>query len=86
MDVNEITSLTLDYIFPRLAGPCWIIRRKTRNINKIFLTGGGVLLKGFKEKAESSFSVPVVIADPFSKVEYPAFLETVLKQAGPSLQ
>jgi len=28
--------------------------------------------------------VPVVMADPFSKVEFPAFLENVLKEAGPS--
>ena len=42
------------------------------------------MLKGLKEKAESSFSVPVVMGDPFAKVEFPAFLENVLKQAGPS--
>ena len=47
------------------------------------LTGGGSLLKGLKEKAQKSFDTPVEIADPFSKVEYPAFLEEVLKNAGP---
>lgn len=84
-DINEITSLTLDYIFSEV-GRVLLNYQKVngRNISKVFLTGGGVLLKGLKEKAESSFSVPVVLADPFSKVEYPAFLEVVLKQAGPS--
>ncbi len=85
MDINEVTSLTLDYIFSEIGRTILSYQKKTeRNISKIFLTGGGVLLKGFKEKAESSFSVPVVTAEPFSKVEYPAFLESVLKQAGPS--
>lgn len=85
IDINEITSLTLDYIFSEISRVILNYQKKTeRNISKIFLTGGGVLLKGLKEKAEASFSVPVVMADPFSKVEYPAFLENVLKQAGPS--
>ncbi len=85
MDINEITSLTLDYIFSEIGRVLLNYQKKTeRNVSKIFLTGGGVLLKGLKEKAEASFSVPVVMADPFSKVEYPAFLENILKQAGPS--
>ncbi len=85
MDINEITSLTLDYIFSEISRVLLNYQKKTgRNISKIFLTGGGVLLKGLREKAEASFSVPVALADPFSKLEYPAFLENVLKQAGPS--
>jgi type IV pilus assembly protein PilM len=84
-DINEITSLTLDYIFSEIGRVLLNYQKKNeKNISKIFLTGGGVLLKGLKEKAESSFSIPVVMADPFSKVEFPAFLETVLKEAGPS--
>lgn len=85
MDIQEITSLTLDYIFSEIGRVLLNYQKKTeRNVSKIFLTGGGVLLKGLKEKAESTFNVPIVMADPFSKVEFPAFLETVLQQAGPS--
>ncbi len=85
MDINEITSLTLDYIFSEISRVLLNYQKKTeRNVSKVFLTGGGVLLKGLKEKAEASFNVPVVMADPFSKAEYPAFLESILKQAGPS--
>jgi type IV pilus assembly protein PilM len=84
-DINEITSLTLDYIFSEINRIMLNYEKKNeRKINKIFLTGGGVLLKGLKEKAEASFNTPMILADPFSKVEYPAFLESVLKQAGPS--
>ena len=85
MDIVEVTSLTLDYIFSEISRVLLNYQKKNeRNVSKVFLTGGGVLLRGFKEKAEASFNVPVVIADPFSKVEYPAFLEEVLRQAGPS--
>src|SRR3989339_1674507 len=85
MHINEITSLTLDYIFSEISRVILNYQKNTgRNIGKIFLTGGGSLLKGFKEKAGTSFNSPVMMADPFSKAEYPAFLEKVLKQAGPS--
>lgn len=85
MDIQEITSLTLDYIFSEISRTLLSYQKKTnKNISKIFLTGGGVLLKGLREKAEASFNVPVVMADPFSKLEFPAFLENVLKEAGPS--
>lgn len=85
MDINEITSLTLDYILSEIGRVILGYQKKTgKNISKVFLTGGGVLLKGLREKAETTFSLPVVMADPFSKVEFPAFLQDVLKQAGPS--
>lgn len=84
-DVVEVTSLTLDFIFAEVGRILLNYQKKNqKNISKIFLTGGGSMLKGLREKAESSFSIPVSLADPFSKVEYPAFLETVLKDAGPS--
>ena len=80
----EISSLTVDYIFSEIGRIVLGYEKKYgKKISKIFLSGGGVLLKGFKERAEISFKTPIVIADPFSKVEYPAFLENVLKSAGP---
>ncbi|MGB8815645.1 MAG: type IV pilus assembly protein PilM [Minisyncoccia bacterium] len=80
----EISSLTVDYIFSEIGRIVLSYEKKYgKKISKIFLTGGGVLLKGLKEKAEISFKTPVVVADPFSKVEYPAFLDNVLKSAGP---
>jgi len=84
-NVSEITALTLDYIFSEIGRSVLDYQKKSgKKINKVFLTGGGVLLKGLKEKAESSFSVAVELADPFAKTEYPAFLENVLKTAGPT--
>lgn len=56
----------------------------TIKIQKVITTGSGALLKGFSQYVGDMFSVPVVLADPFVKVAYPAFLEDTLKEAGPS--
>ncbi len=53
-------------------------------IGKVILSGSGSLLLGVSVYAQDLFSRPVVVADPFSKVAYPAFLEDTLKEAGPS--
>jgi len=82
--VSEISSITIDYILSETGR--FILnyyKKSNKKISKIVLTGGGSLLKGLREKAQNSFETPVEVADPFSKVEYPAFLEDVLKTAGP---
>lgn len=53
-------------------------------VEKVVLTGGGGVLRGLHQYATDIFERDVVMADPFSKVEYPAFLEDTLKEAGPS--
>jgi type IV pilus assembly protein PilM len=53
-------------------------------VEKIILTGGGALFNGILPYTKDMLSYPVEIADPFSKVAYPAFLEDTLKEAGPS--
>lgn len=82
--LSDVSSLTIDYIFSEAGRFIFNYEKmSSKKISKMFLTGGGALLKGLKEKAESAFNTPVFLADPFSKVEYPAFLENVLKEAGP---
>jgi type IV pilus assembly protein PilM len=83
-NVSELSSITIDYIMSE-AGRFIInyYKKSNRKISKVVLTGGGSLLKGLKEKAQNSFETPVEVADSFSKVEYPAFLDEVLKTAGP---
>lgn len=82
--LSNVSSLTIDYIFSETGRFIFGYEKTSgKKISKMFMTGGGSLLKGLKEKAESSFNTPVFLADPFSKVEYPAFLENVLKEAGP---
>ncbi|MFH0803847.1 MAG: type IV pilus assembly protein PilM [Candidatus Tagabacteria bacterium] len=59
-------------------------RKHNRSVGRVILTGGGSLIKGLIDIAVKSFGVEVAIGNSFSKVEYPSFLETALKQAGPT--
>jgi len=82
--ISEVSSATVDYILAEIGRVIMGYYKKSgKRIDKILLTGGGSLLKGLKERASLAFETPVEIADPFSKVEYPAFLEDVLKNTGP---
>ncbi len=53
-------------------------------VDTVILSGSGALLQGLPQYIQDMFSKPVRIADPFSKVAYPVFLEDTLKVAGPS--
>ncbi len=53
-------------------------------VQKVVLCGSGALLKGMEVYIQDMFSRPVVHANSFSKVAYPAFLEDTLTQAGPT--
>ncbi len=82
--VAEVSSTTVDYILAEIGRVVMGYYKKNgKKVSKIILTGGGALLKGLREKASLAFETPVEVADPFSKVEYPAFLEEVLKNSGP---
>ena len=55
-----------------------------RPAKKAYLLGGGALLSGIQDFAVSKFGIEVRLADPFSKVEYPAFLKDTLNEIGPT--
>ncbi len=83
-NVKEIITLNLDYIFAETNRVIQGYERKyNKAVSKIILTGGGTLLKGFLDLARSRFQTEVVAGDPFAKTEAPAFLEPVLRTAGP---
>ena len=83
-DLTEITSLTLEHIFSESSRVLLNYQKKyNKNVARIVLAGGGVNLKGLKEYAQKIFQTECVIANPFEKVEFPAFLEDTLKIAGP---
>ena len=82
--ISEISSITVDYILSETGRFIMNYYKKSnKKISKVVLMGGGALLKGLKEKAQITLEVPIEIANPFSKVQYPAFLDDVLKVAGP---
>ncbi len=80
----KIASISLDYVFSEVSRVLLNFEKKNgRGIKKILLAGGGASLKGLDERAKKAFNMEVERADPFRKVEYPAFLADVLKEAGP---
>ncbi len=57
-------------------------RRGGRSISKVWLGGGGALLRGIDDVMVKKFGVEAEIINPFAKVIYPAFLEPTLKEIG----
>ncbi len=83
-ELTEIITVNLDFIFYESNATMLNYQKKyQKNISKVILTGGGVLLKGFTDLARISFQTEIVYADPFSHLETPAFLSEQFAQAGP---
>lgn len=80
----ETIKIHTDYIFSETNSVILAYERKyNKTISKIILSGGGSLLKGFKEYAAGNFTTEVVMGNPFSKVGAPVFLDKVLTAIGP---
>ncbi|HEY4478501.1 MAG TPA: pilus assembly protein PilM [Candidatus Paceibacterota bacterium] len=83
-ELTEIITINLDYIFYEANTVLLNYQKKySKNIAKVILTGGGVLLKGFTDMAKISFRNEIVFADPFGKLETPAFFNEQLRKNGP---
>ena len=83
-NVSDIISLTLDNIFGEAKRVLINYQKRyNKTVSKVILTGGGVLLKGLPSVATKNFEVEVVLGDPFSKIEAPAFLGSTLRENGP---
>lgn len=82
--VARIASLTLESIFSETNTMLMQYQQKHNvSIDLIILTGGGALLKGLLPVAKKYIDAQVALGDPFVKVEAPAFLSPMLKDAGP---
>jgi type IV pilus assembly protein PilM len=57
--------------------------RQNQSVSMLVFTGGGAELKGLKDFAQGKVPTEVHLADPFGKTQAPAFLESILKEAGP---
>ena len=83
-DVAEIVSLVLDSLITEAQRVMLNYQKKhSRNVAKVVLTGGGILLPGIAERVKGILQTDVVVADPFRKVETPAFLADILHEVGP---
>ena len=84
-ELRQVIGPALDFIFFEVQNTIKDYQKKaSRAVGKVILSGGGALLKGLVPYAGEKLSLEVVIADPFSRLEYPAFLESALETAGPS--
>ncbi len=83
-ELTEIITVNLDYVFYEANATLLAYQKKyNKNISKIILTGGGVLIKGFIDLARVSFQTEVVYGNAFGKLETPAFLSEQFATAGP---
>jgi type IV pilus assembly protein PilM len=81
--ILDITAFSLDFIFSEVSTVMLMYQKKyNKDISKIILTGGGVAMDGFVQSAKAHFGVEVIIGNPFSKVDTPAFLSEILKTTG----
>ncbi len=81
---REIIQSTLEYIFFDINNVVLNYEKKyNKSVSKVILTGGGVMLKGFHSLAQTKLGTQVVLGNPFSKIQSPAFLENVLAESGP---
>jgi type IV pilus assembly protein PilM len=84
-EVRSIISPIVEYIFEEINRVIIGYQKKhTVAIEKVILLGGGSQLKGMLELAKKSLEMPVSFGTPFDKMETPAFLENVMREAGPS--
>lgn len=82
--MQSVFKTTLDYIFSEADRLILTYERKyNKTLNRIYVVGGGVKLKGFIDDARTGLDADVLPGDPFSKVETPAFLESMLNVTGP---
>lgn len=80
----ELVPTQLEYIFSEANKVLLNYQRKyNRVVSKIVLTGGGTLLPGLVEAAREKFDTDVQRSDPFAKMESPAYLSDMLREAGP---
>lgn len=59
-------------------------QRTGTKISSVYLSGGGASFPGMDLHLKESLNREVVLANPFSKVAYPAFMEDMMREIGPS--
>src|SRR5581483_1766334 len=83
-DLRKSLDLSLSPLIAELARTIqgWE-QRNNQTLSGLVLTGGGATLKGLRDMMKGKITNEIRMADPFGKTAAPAFLETILKEAGP---
>lgn len=83
-EVGVIEPL-LDYVLSDAGRMVEDYRKKSgRAATHVVLAGGGALLNGLVDFTVKRVGLTAKLADPFARLEYPVFLQPVLKDIGPS--
>lgn len=83
-DVASFASGALNHTFSEVRRVISQYQRINNvSIVDVYLSGGGSELRGALESASEFLDAEIHIADPFAKVDAPAFLADVLQEAGP---
>lgn len=83
-EAYKIISSGVNFIFSEIKNVLFDFEKEYKKpVGKIILTGGGSLLRQFREQLESKYNITTIYADPFGKVVSPDFLDGVLESAGP---
>lgn len=85
---NGYTTQTIELVFSRIFEETKRVLNQyemshKKSVSSIVLTGGGGVTKELAAYAQSFFSIPVSVADPFGKTQAPAFMRPVLSEIGP---
>ena len=83
-EVSDIIASNLEYILGEVNKNILNYQRKNnKDVLELIITGGGSVIDGIVDFSKSYLEMNVRVADPFSKVETPVFLEDLLKKVGP---
>lgn len=84
-DMRRTINPIIEYIFSEVTKVMVKYQEKNaRSVEKVFLIGGGALLKGLFEVAKDNIYAPVFLGTPFDRTAAPEFLADMLKQTGPA--
>jgi len=82
--ISDIILTNLEYIFGETTKTLIKYQNEHhKNVSKVIFTGGGSVIKGLTDCASKKLEVESIVADPFSKIKTPAFLDNILKEIGP---
>jgi len=82
--VAELLKTDVQYVLYEVQ-KALLAYEKERNkvVSKIVVTGGGARMPGFLDAMSEVISIPTETAEPFNRVQSPAFLDATLKEVGP---
>lgn len=84
-EVSDIVAPLVDTLLHEATRIINVYNRSSKDhVDKLVLGGGGANLRGLLDYAIKLFGFEVVLGNPFAKVVYPAFMQPMLKELGPS--